>query len=298
MRTRHLLEVDDLTPEELEEVLVLGQGQTLHRVMEGRGAALLFEKPSARTRHSTEMAVVQLGGHPVYVRPDEVGIDTRETAEDVARTLSQFHAAICARVFDHAVLERMAGAGSVPVVNLLSDAAHPLQAIADLLTIAAGPGLNGTSLAWVGDFSNVARSLALASAMVGIEVRVASPEGYGPSESDLARVRALGGTIEVAPSPAEAVAGVDAVSTDAWYSMGQEAEAASRRPLFEPFRVDAALMAQAAPEAIFLHCLPAHRGEEVTDEVLDGPASRVWPQAANRLHAARAVLAFLLGVRP
>jgi ornithine carbamoyltransferase len=298
MTVRHLLEVDDLTPAELEEVLVLGRSQALHRVMEGRGAALLFEKPSARTRHSTEMAVVQLGGHPVYVRPDEVGIDTRETAEDLARTLSQFHAAICARVFDHAVLERMAGAGSVPVVNLLSDAAHPLQAVADLLTVAEACGLNGTSLAWVGDFSNVARSLALASAMVGIEVRVACPEGYGPSEADLARVRALGGTIDVADTPGEAVAGVDAVSTDAWYSMGQEAEAAARRPLFEPFRVDAALMAGAAPEAIFLHCLPAHRGEEVTDEVLDGPASRVWPQAANRLHAARAVLAFLLGVRP
>lgn len=298
MTTRHFLEVDDLTPAELEEVLVLGQSPALHRVMEGRGAALLFEKPSARTRHSTEMAVVQLGGHPVYVRPDEVGIDTRETAEDLARTLSQFHAAICARVFEHSVLERMAGAGDVPVVNLLSDAAHPLQAVADLLTIAADRGLHGTSLAWVGDFSNVARSLAIASAMVGVEVRVASPEGYGPSADDLARVRALGGTIDVAASPAEAVAGVDAVSTDAWYSMGQEAEAAERRPLFEPYRVDAVLMERAAPEAIFLHCLPAHRGEEVTDEVLDGPRSRVWPQAANRLHAARAVLAFLLGVRP
>jgi ornithine carbamoyltransferase len=295
---RSFLEVDDLTPSELEEVLVLGQAQTLHRVMEGQGAALLFEKPSARTRHSTEMAVVQLGGHPVYVRPDEVGIDTRETAEDLARTLSQFHAAICARVFDHAVLERMAGAGDVPVVNLLSDAAHPLQAVADLLTIASHVGLSGASLAWVGDFSNVARSLAIASALVGIEVRVASPEGYGPSDADLARVRALGGTIDVADTPAAAVDGVVAVSTDAWYSMGQEAEAAARRPLFAPYQVDAALMAAAAPDAIFLHCLPAHRGEEVTDEVLDGPASRVWPQAANRLHAARAVLAFLLGVRP
>ncbi|QYG93050.1 ornithine carbamoyltransferase [Iamia sp. SCSIO 61187] len=298
MSARSFLEVDDLTPAELEEVLVLGQGQTLHRVMEGRGAALLFEKPSARTRHSTEMAVVQLGGHPVYVRPDEVGIDTRETAEDLARTLSQFHAAICARVFDHAVLERMAGAGDVPVVNLLSDAAHPLQAVADLLTIGSHVGLSGAALAWVGDFSNVARSLAIASALVGIEVRVASPEGYGPTDADLARVRALGGTIDVADTPTAAVDGVVAVSTDAWYSMGQEAEAATRRPLFAPYQVDAALMAAAAPDAIFLHCLPAHRGEEVTDEVLDGPASRVWPQAANRLHAARAVLAFLLGVRP
>ena len=296
--TRHLLEVDDLTPDELAEVLALGQERAAPRVLEGQGAALLFEKPSARTRHSTEMAVVQLGGHPIYVRPDEVGIDTRETAEDVARTLSQFHAAICARVFHHSVLERMAGAGSVPVVNLLSDEAHPLQAIADLLTVDATVGLEDRTVAWIGDFSNVARSLALASAMVGLGVRVACPDGFGPSDADLARVRALGGHIEVSDDPAAAVKGVEAVSTDAWYSMGQEDEAAERRPVFLPYRVDAALMAEAAPDAVFLHCLPAHRGEEVTDDVLDGPASQVWPQAANRLHAARAALAWLLGVRP
>lgn len=296
--TRHLLEIDDLDPAELKEVLALASDRALRRVLEGRGAALLFEKPSGRTRHSTEMAVVQLGGHPIYVRPEEVSIDERETAEDVARTLSQYHDVICARVFDHGVLERMAAAGSVPVVNLLSDAAHPLQAIADLLTLLDEGELGGRALAWVGDFSNVARSLALACAMTGIAVRVASPDGYGPSDADLARVRALGGDIEVCPDAASAVAGADAVSTDAWYSMGQEAEAAARRPLFAPYRVDAALMARAAPGAVFLHCLPAHRGEEVTDEVLDGPASRVWPQAANRLHAARAALAWLLGVRP
>ncbi len=295
---RHLLDVDDLDARELAQVLELAQDHALHRVLEGRGAALLFEKPSGRTRHSTEMAVVQLGGHPIYVRPDEVGIDERETAEDVARTLSQFHAALCARVFDHGVLERMAAAGSVPVVNLLSDQAHPLQAVADLLTLLEDGGLDGRSVAWVGDFSNVARSLALAAAMTGIGVRVAAPDGYGPTDADLARVRALGGSIEVTDDPAAAVAGVDCVTTDAWYSMGQEAEAAQRRPVFEPYRVDAALMAEAAPAAVFLHCLPAHRGEEVTDEVLDGPASRVWPQAANRLHAARGALAFLLGVRP
>lgn len=298
MTVRHLLEIDDLSAPELAQVLVLAQDHALRRVMEGRGAALLFEKPSGRTRHSTEMAVVQLGGHPVYVRPDEVGIDERETAEDVARTLSQFHAALCARVFDHTVLERMADAGSVPVVNLLSDRAHPLQAVADLLTLLEEGHLDGRSIAWVGDFSNVARSLALAAAMSGVGVRVAAPAGYGPSDEDLARVRALGGSLEVTDDPGEAVAGVTAVSTDAWYSMGQEGEAAERRPLFAPYRVDAALMAHAGPEALFLHCLPAHRGEEVTDEVLDGPSSRVWPQAANRLHAARGALAWLLGVRP
>jgi ornithine carbamoyltransferase len=296
--TRHLLEVDDLTPDELATVLDLAEDPQPEPVLAGKGMALVFQKPSARTRNSMEMAVVQLGGHPVSVRGDEVGIDTRETAEDVARTLSQFHAVICARVFDHGVLERMAGAGSVPVVNLLSDAAHPLQAVADLLTLDATVGLEGRTVAWVGDFSNVARSLSLGAAMVGLGVRVASPDGYGPSDDDLARVRALGGSIEVADDPAAAVKGVEAVSTDAWYSMGQEAEAAERRPLFAPYRVDAALMGEASPDAVFLHCLPAHRGEEVTDDVLDGPASQVWPQAANRLHAARAVLAWLLGVRP
>lgn len=298
MTVRHLLDVDDLTPTELNEVLALTQDHAPRRVLEGRGTALLFEKPSGRTRHSTEMAVVQLGGHPIYVRPDEVGIDERETAEDVARTLSQFHAALCARVFDHHVLERMAGAGSVPVVNLLSDRAHPLQAVADLLTLLEEGGLDGRTVAWVGDFSNVARSLALACAMTGIGVKVASPDGFGPSEADRARVRGLGGSIEVSDDPADAVRGADAVSTDAWYSMGQEEEAVARRAVFAPYRVDAPLMAHAGPAAVLLHCLPAHRGEEVTDEVLDGPASRVWPQAANRLHAARGVLAWLLGVRP
>jgi ornithine carbamoyltransferase len=291
--TRHLLEVDDLAPHELEEVLALGQERAAPRVMEGCGAALLFEKPSARTRHSTEMAVVQLGGHPIYVRPDEVGIDQRETAEDVARTLSQFHAAICARVHHHSVLERMAGAGSIPVVNLLSEQAHPLQAIADLLTLASTVGLSGRRIAWVGDFSNVARSLSLAAAMTGLGVSVAAPDGYGPTDADRARVEALGGTLHVTDDPVEAVRGADAVSTDAWYSMGQEEEAEVRRRVFAPYRVDDVLMSTAAAHAVFLHCLPAHRGEEVTDDVLDGPASQVWPQAANRLHAARAALAWL-----
>ncbi|MGI8938505.1 MAG: ornithine carbamoyltransferase [Iamia sp.] len=298
MTPRHLLDVDDLDAAELAQVLTLAQDHGLRRSMEGQGAALLFEKPSGRTRHSTEMAVVQLGGHPIYVRPEEVGIDERETAEDVARTLSQFHAALCARVFDHTVLERMAAAASVPVVNLLSDQAHPLQAVADLLTLLEDGGLDGRTVAWVGDFSNVARSLALAGALSGMGMRVAAPDGYGPTEDDRDRVAALGGTLEVTDEPTDAVRGADAVSTDTWYSMGQEVEAAARRPVFTPYRVDAALMARAAPDAVFLHCLPAHRGEEVTDEVLDGPSSRVWPQAANRLHAARGALAWLLGVRP
>jgi len=296
--TRHLLEIDDLTGDELAEVLALGRGEADPKVMAGQGAALLFEKPSARTRHSTEMAVVQLGGHPIYVRPGEIGIDERETAEDVARTLSQFHAAVCARVYDHSVIERMAGAASVPVVNLLSDASHPLQAIADLLTLDATVGVAGRTVAWLGDYSNVARSLALALALAGGALVVAAPDGYGPTADDVARVERLGGSLTGTDDPQAAADGADAISTDAWYAMGQEAEAGERRRVFAPYRVDATVMERAAEGAVFLHCLPAHRGEEVTDDVLDGPASKVWDQAANRLPAARAAIAWLLGVRP
>lgn len=296
--TRHLLEIDDLSREELAQVLALGRTEADPTVMARRGAALLFEKPSNRTRHSTEMAVVQLGGHPVYVRPEEVGIDTRETAEDIARTLSQFHAAICARVFSHTVLERMALVADVPVVNLLSDASHPLQAIADLLTLQETVGIDGRTVAWLGDYSNVARSLALGLALSGGELVVAAPIGYGPSEAEVAWVEGLGGSLRWTDDPHDAAKGADAISTDAWYAMGQEDEAEVRRPIFAPYRVDASIMGRAAENAVFLHCLPAHRGEEVTDEVLDGPASRVWTQAANRLPAARAALAWLLGVRP
>jgi len=298
--TRHLLDIDDLRAEELREVLALAR-QSPAPVLAGSGAALLFEKPSNRTRNSTEMAVVQLGGHPIYLRPDEVDIDGRESAEDVARTLACFHGTIAARVFDHVVLERMAAVSPVPIVNLLSDRSHPLQAIADLLTIEAelAPddpgGLAGRTVAWVGDYSNVARSLALAAGTLGMGVRFGCPDGYAPPVADLERFTATGAAeVTATVDPDEAVAGADVVVTDAWYSMGQEAEAAIRKPIFEPYRIDAARMAGAAPDALFLHCLPAHRGEEVTNEVLDGPQSRVWAEAANRLPAARAAIEWLV----
>lgn len=296
--TRHLLEIDDLAPGELDEVLDrCADPSTPPQVLAGRGAALLFEKPSNRTRNSTEMAIVQLGGHPIYLKPDEVDIDGRESAEDVARTLACYHAVIAARVFDHSVLDRMAGAVAIPVVNLLSDLGHPLQAIADLLTIRAeyGHDLGGRVITWIGDYSNVARSLGLAAAMQGMEVRFTCPSGYTPPAEDLTRMAELGANwAGYDPDPKAAVEGASVVVTDAWYSMGQEAEAAVRKPVFEPFRVDAPLMAAAADDAIFLHCLPAHRGEEVTDEVLDGPQSRVWPEAVNRLPAARGALEWLV----
>ena len=293
--TRHLLEVDDLTPDELATVLDLAEDPQPEPVLAGKGMALVFQKPSARTRNSMEMAVVQLGGHPVSVRGDEVGIDTRETAEDVARTLACYHAAVGARVFSHRVLERMAAVSPVPVVNLLSDEAHPLQALADLLTLRqAWGGFKGRALAYVGDGNNVCRSLGLAGALAGLDIRVATPPAYGVPPQHADRLKALGAEVVETSRAAEAVDGADAVYTDVWASMGQEAEAAARRRAFEGFAVDERLMGAAAPGALFLHCLPAHRGEEVAAAVVDGPASRVWEQAANRMHAARGLLRFLV----
>ncbi|HUY22240.1 MAG TPA: ornithine carbamoyltransferase [Acidimicrobiales bacterium] len=324
--TRHFLDIDDLSCDELDDVLATAALPVAEvpRVLAGRGAALVFEKPSARTRSSTELAVVALGGHPVYVQGAEVGIDERETAEDVARTLACYHAVVCARVVDHGVLVRMAAAldaardggadatpsdlsgetrssgetagPAVPVVNLLSDLAHPCQALADLLTLRQVFGdVEGRTVAYVGDANNVWRSLALAAAMTGIRLRTASPDGYGPDGDDLARVAALGGDIEVTSDPAEAASGADALYTDVWTSMGQEEEAALRRTAFAGFTVDDDLLAHAAPDAVVLHCLPAHRGEEISAGVLEGPRSVVWRQAANRMHAVRGLLAWLLG---
>lgn len=297
---RHLLEIDDLTRAEFDEVLTLGRlpDAGIEPVLLRRGVACLFAKPSARTRNSTEMAVVQLGGHPVYITDAEVGIDTRESAEDVARTLACYHAAICARVFDHQVLERMASVDMVPVVNLLSDQAHPLQAIADVLTIDAElGGVEGRVIAYVGDANNVARSLALAVGFAGGIMRMASPPGHRFSEVDLDRLTSAGVMVEVFDQAADAVAGSDVVYTDTWISMGQEAERDARLRAFEGFQIDDALMGL-APDAIFMHCLPAHRGEEVSASVLDGAQSRIWPQAANRLNAIRAVLAWLIAAEP
>jgi len=293
--TRALLEVDSLTSQELATVLDLAEGADPPQILAGRGVALLFEKPSLRTRNATEMAVVQLGGHPLSLRAEEVDVGVREPAPDVARALSLYHAAIGARVFEHSRVERLSAAAPVPVVNLLSDDAHPCQALADLLTIRRHFGrLAGLEVAYVGDFNNVARSLGLSAALAGMALRYACPEGYGPSETDLGAVRALGGTVLSVTEPAEAAAGAHVVCTDVWTSMGAEDEAEHRRRAFEGFTVDEELMARAGEGAVFLHCLPAHRGEEVTAAVVDGPQSLVWQQAENRMHAVRGLLLFLL----
>ena len=292
--TRHLLDIDDLTPSELEAVLDLAVDEYPPHVLANRGVALVFQKPSARTRSSSELAVFQLGGHPVTIRADEVGIDERESAEDVARTLAQYHSVIGARVVDHAVLVRMAAVSSVPVVNLLSDQAHPLQAIGDLLTLRSHWGaLAGHRLAWIGDANNVARSLVLACAMTGVDVTMATPASHRLDKATADEVASLGGNLVQTTSLEEAVKEAEAVYTDVWVSMGQEGESVHRLAAFAPYQVSGPLMALAAPGAVFLHCLPAHRGEEVAADVVDGPASLVWPQAANRLRAMRGLLLWL-----
>jgi ornithine carbamoyltransferase len=297
--TRHFLDVDDLDVDELDQVLEAAEipWREIAPVFGGRGAALLFEKPSLRTRNSMELAVVQLGGHPITMAGEEAGIDTRETAEDIARVLSRYHGLIAARVFDHGKLERLASVATVPVVNMLSDDAHPCQTLADLLTLRQHFGsLKGKAIAYVGDGNNVCTSLMLGAAMQQMEMRVATPPGYGPPDSWVERARDRGEVI-VTEDPYAAVRNADAVYTDVWASMGQESEAAQRRQEFAGFTVDDSLMEAASPDAVFLHCLPAHRGEEVSESVLESPQSLVWQQAENRLHAQRGLLYWLLAER-
>jgi ornithine carbamoyltransferase len=230
---------------------------------------------------------VQLGGHPVYIQKEEVGLGIRESAEDVARTLACYHALIAARVMDHSHLEHMAAAVDTPVLNMLSDRDHPLQALADLLTVKQLLGrIEGARIAYVGDGdNNVSRSLAQGCVLLGAELVVASPEGYCLSDAPEG--------VRQTSDPAEAVRGADLVYTDVWVSMGQDAEAEARNRALAPYRVDAALMA-ACPDAFFLHCLPARRGEEVSAEVIDGPRSAVWRQAENRMHTARGAMAWMM----
>ena len=280
---RHLLSIRDLTAADLDWIL-LASGQPAPRVLQDKGVALYFEKPSARTRNSMEMATAQLGGHPVYIQKDELGMGTRESVPDVTHTLACYHAIIAGRVFDHGLLEEMARVNAAPILNMLSGTDHPLQALADLLTVKQLLGrLEGAKIAFIGEGNNVSRSLAEACALVGAEFTIASPEGYGLGNAP--DVRQL-------TDPDEAVEGADVIYTDVWVSMGGE-DSAERRAAFEPFQVDEALMAR-APDARFLHCLPAHRGEEVTAPVIDGPRSAIWRQAENRMHTARGAMLWLL----
>lgn len=301
--TRHLLDVTDLSAGEISAVLDLAEApiDSLGAPLAGQGASLIFEKPSNRTRHSMEMAVVQLGGHPIYTRGEEVGFDTREPVEDVARIMAGYHAIIAARVFEHSTLERAAAAldadgTHVPVVNMLSDWSHPLQALADALTMRQRLGdLAGRTVAYIGDYANVARSLAEVSLLLGMKVQLACPVGFDAGDAELERLKMIGaGDIVQTTRPHEAADGADAVHTDTWVSMGQESEKEARRRAFEGYAVDDSVMDAAKGDAIFMHCLPAYRGFEVTADVIDGPQSAVFQQGHNRMHAARAALAFVL----
>ena len=303
MTTRRFLEVEDLDHSELAGILARGREwkadpSMVPTPLARAGVALLFEKPSARTRSSSEMAVVGLGGHPIYIRAEEVGLGVRESVEDIARTLGAYNVLLAARVFDHRTLETMSAvldAQGVPVVNLLSNLAHPCQAVADLLTLQDQFGrLEGRRLVYVGDGNNVAASLAFASALTGIEFTVSSPAGYELDPEVVARARNLGGSVELVTDPFDAVKGADAIYTDVWTSMGQETESDIRRAAFAGYRVSEEMLGAADAEAVFLHCLPAHRGEECDAAVIDGPRSVVWEQAANRMDAARAIFALMV----
>ena len=297
----NFLTIADLGPSGLRRVLSLARREpsALGAPLTGRGVALIFEKPSNRTRQSMEIAVVQLGGHPVYTRGEEVGLDVRETVEDVARVMAGYHGVLSARVFDHTTLTRMAAVSTAPIVNLLSDTDHPLQAIADMLTMEDEfGGLAGRTVSWVGDYTNVARSLMEAASLMGMHVRLACPEGFDASDDEMAALAGLGAaSVEQYRDVALGVEGADAVHTDTWVSMGQESEVEARKAVFAPFQVTAAVMAKAASNAVFMHCLPAHRDWEVAAEVIDGPQSRVIPQAHHRLSSARGALAFVMEVQ-
>ncbi|MGE3289043.1 MAG: ornithine carbamoyltransferase [Pseudonocardia sp.] len=303
--TRHLLRDDDLTPDEQFEVLALAdeikKSPFAHRPLDGpQAVAVLFDKPSTRTRLSFETGIAQLGGQPLIVDARASQLGRGETIADTARVMSRYVSAIIWRTGDQSRIDEMAAAATVPVVNALTDQFHPCQVLADLQTVRERHGrLTGLTLTYLGDgANNMAHSLLLGGATAGLHVRIATPDGFAPDPEILrdaaSRASDTGGGVEVVSDARAAAEGADVLVTDTWTSMGQEADGQDRSSAFLPYRVDAALLARAAPGAIVLHCLPAHRGDEITDEVMDGPASAIWDEAENRLHAQKALLTWLL----
>lgn len=304
---KDFISIADLSPAAISEIL--NRAKELKAewrekgnppLLKGKVLAMVFQKPSLRTRVSFDVAMLHLGGHALYLSPDEIGLGKRESIADVARVLSRYVDGIMARVFDHDHVLQLAKYSSVPVINGLSDFNHPCQGMADFLTIWERKGeFSGLKLAYVGDGNNVAVSLLFGCAKLGMHFAIATPPGYGISEDALAVGRQFasesGGQVVNTHDPAEAVAGADVVYTDTWTSMGQEAEAAKREDVFPPYQVNSALLSNAQPEAIVMHCLPAHRGQEITDEVADGPQSALFDQAENRLHAQKGILSILMG---
>jgi ornithine carbamoyltransferase len=304
--TRDLLSVDDLSPEELTELLdlsakVKATPDDYAGRLRGKAIAMIFEKPSTRTRVSFEVAISSTGGHPVPLSSAELQLGRGETIEDTGRVLSRYVDAIVLRTFEQERLEVLAGAATVPVINALSDFEHPCQALADLLTVReAKGGLAGRTLVYLGDGNNVTHSLLLACAMAAMHIRAATPPGFEPIPQVVQRAREIGavtgGSVEVSSDPAAACRHADVLYTDVWASMGQEDEAGARALVFPAYQLNQQLVELAKDDVTVLHCLPAHRGQEITDEVIDGPHSAVWEQAENRLHTQKALLLWLLGL--
>ena len=305
LSSKDLISLNDLTADETEEILDLAgtlKGNPGHyaSALAGQTLAMIFEKPSLRTRVTFEAGMTQLGGHAIYLAPSDAQIGTRESVPDVARNLERWVDGIMARTFAHQTVVDLARYASIPVINGLSDYSHPVQGLADYMTLKEVKGdLPGKTLAYVGDGNNVANSLLFGGAKLGVNIRIATPSGYAPDTEIVRKAKEdaakRGATIEILTDPRDAVRGADAVYTDVWASMGQESEAAERREIFRNYQVNTGLMSLAGEEAVFMHCLPAHRGEEVTDMVADSPASVIFQQAENRLHAQKAVMVLLMG---
>ena len=300
MAKRDFLAISDFSRTELTTLFALAArmkaGAYAVRPLEGKSVALIFGKSSTRTRVSFEVGVHQLGGHPLYLSSRELQLGRGEPTRDTARVLSRYVDGIMIRTYAHTEVEELAHFATVPVINGLTDLMHPCQVLADIMTLHEAFGSHeGRIVAWIGDGNNMANSWLDAAASLGFELRIAFPEGYAPQQMLVDRAAAAGARVTLTNDPHAAAAGAHVVTTDVWASMGEEAEAGIRRRDFAGYTVDAALMDRARPDAIFLHCLPAHRGEEVTDAVLEGPRSRVWDEAENRLHVQKALMATLLG---
>lgn len=299
----HYLSIADHSREQLDGFLDLAErmksGEYTERPLAGRTLAMIFEKSSTRTRVSFEVGAYQLGGHALFLSSRDVQIGRGEPVRDTARVLSRYVDGIMIRTFAQATVEELAEFGSVPVINGLTDRVHPCQVLADVMTMreAFGRDLTGRSVAWIGDGNNMANSWLNAAAAWGFELRLAVPEGYDPDAAILEHARAAT-TVKVVREPAQAAAGADVIATDVWTSMGQEAEMEARARAFDGYHVDEAMMETASADAIFLHCLPAHRGEEVSEGVLEGERSRVWDEAENRLHVQKALMATLMAAQP
>jgi ornithine carbamoyltransferase len=304
MQGKDFLSIKDFSPAQIQYLLTLGRQVKAHpttysEALKRKTLALIFEKPSLRTRVSFDVGIQQLGGFSLYLSPAEINLGKRESVYDVAKNLERMVQGIMIRTFAHEIVEQMAEHASIPIINGLTDYSHPCQAMADYLTMWEAKGkLEGLKVTFVGDGNNVAHSLMFAGAQVGAHVWVATPPGYEPKADAIAwagqRCRETGGTCTVTHDPGEAVSAADVVYTDVWASMGQEAEKEKRASVFAPYQVNKTLFSQAKPDAIFLHCLPAHRGEEVTAEVIDSPQSLVFQEAENRLHAQKAIMLELM----